>query len=126
LSGSDIEIAANDDHRFVCYQFKSAFEELKYYHNKSMVQRNSYVLSGNILVAIIVTVLAFHFIPKWKGKELASDNFISAVFLAFLISVIAPLFFSWLLPPPAEWFPQIFKDINDAQVERELEILRSL
>ena len=125
LESIEIQVSEND-YKTECIEFKNDFEMLKYYHNKEMVRRNKYLVFLEFILAFLATSLFFYFIPKWKGHVSNEDNaskFLILTLIAFLISTIAPLIFSWILPAPVNWFPQIFKDINDAQVN---EVLRNL
>ena len=118
----EVQTAA-DEYKQECFAFKNAFEEAKYRHNQRMIGRNKFLIAVQFGLWFAAAGLVFHWIPTWRGIPLVHDGaerFFAIAVLAFATSVIAPLVLSWLLPPPVEWFPSIFREINDAQVEAAL------
>lgn len=112
-----------DSYEMVCVEFKNATEQAKHYHNEQMLDRNKVLLGIEFALWLGVTTLLFHWIPKWKGVSQSAEGG-NKVFLilclAFGVSLAAPRVFSMLLPTPADWFPSVFREIRDAQVEKVL------
>jgi len=107
--------------------FKNDFEARKYYHNTRMLRRNKYLLFFVYLLAFGLTGLCFYLVPRWRGQELpheGAETFFTVAIIAFGIAVVVPLVLGWLLPAPAKWFPQVFREIQDAQVNEALRQLR--
>ena len=129
LESIDIEMEGRltNSYETECVRFKNDFAMLKHYHNQKMVSRNKYLIFIEYIVAFLITTLFFYFIPKWKGRLgnlQRSDMIFIILMIAFCISIIIPLILDWILPAPVKWFPQIFKDINDAQVKEAIRKLR--
>jgi hypothetical protein len=60
-------------------------------------------------------------------KEVSTEGYFALLLLSFVVSIVIPLLLDLILPPPVEWFPAIFKEIDDAQVEEAMrEIMRHL
>jgi hypothetical protein len=116
-----------DSYETVCVVFKNSFEQAKHYHNRRMIGRNKVLLGIEFAVGLAVTALLFHWIPKWKGLVQSHEDEKTwyILLLAVGVSLVVPRVFSWLLPPPADWFPAIFSDIREAQVEMALRDIRS-
>lgn len=114
------------EYETICTEFKNDFEARKYYHNKRMVTRNKYLLAMQFLLALGTTGLLFYFIPKWKGLNPSAHggHFLEIAIVAFVVSIVVPLILGWLLPAPVKWFPSVFKEMNDAQVNEALRNLR--
>ena len=116
-----MEIQVSEDNfSSECVSFKNNLEKLKYEQNQAMVSRNDILLFVRFLIAIVTTGMLFHYIPKWKEKDtekIDGDSIFGILLISFIVSVIAPLVFGWILPPPIEWFPQVFRDINQSQVD---------
>lgn len=112
--------------REVCMSFKNEFEQSKYYHNLDMVKRNKMIVYGGMVFWFGVTALLFHLIPAWKGLHNSGlgDSFVALVAMSLVTAVLVPWILSAILPPPNEWFPQVFRDMNDAQVQAALKGLR--
>jgi hypothetical protein len=120
------EFDTADGTETVVTEFKDEYEEAKYYHNEQMLDRNKYLIGAEFALGLGLTILLFHFIPKWKAGGVQKDEPdkpISILFLAFGITIIMPLVFSWILPPPVEWFPSYLRELNDTLVNAELERL---
>lgn len=118
---------SSDESETRCVKFKNDFEMAKYYHNKDQVTLNKWLIFFNYIIALFTTSLLFYLIPKWKGplkNKGSGEELFSILFLAFLVSIVVPLIFSWILPPPVYWFPSIFTEINNAQVNEALRQLR--
>ena len=48
-------------------EFKDTLEELKYYHNVRMRDRNRYWVYGNLVVGGLLGLFVFYIIPKWRN-----------------------------------------------------------
>lgn len=109
-----------------CVLFQNDFEEAKYVHNQSMVGRNKILLLSQLALWFGVTSLLFHLIPKWKGSGNvdAGGWFGPTAGIALAVSMGVPWLLSSALPPPYEWFPQVFRDISDAQIQAALRSLQ--
>lgn len=108
-------------------EFKNTLEELKYYHNVGMQDRNRYWVYGEFILGGLVGFFVFYLIPKWRNTQEhqheTSGIAVGSVVLGVLVVLIIPLGLSWILPPPARWFPQEIVSIAET---REKEALRRL
>jgi hypothetical protein len=106
-----------------CFRFKNKIEELKYLHNQTMKNRLSKRFYAMIALASIVTLLLMLLVPSRffdNGNEFLhhkTEVFASAIFYGFLLSVVMPLLYGAVLPPPIEWFPDEIVAIRQARVE---------
>jgi hypothetical protein len=118
-----------DTYESICTQFKNSLQEEKYHHNHRMLKRNKYITYVNIALFLAITIHLFHLIPKWQRKpDFDSEDITKIVGLGLVVSIVLPLIFGFVLPPPIEWFPDIFREIRYRQVDsvlRELEELAS-
>ena len=110
------------DGEWKCLEFKTNFEERKYDHNSDMRDRNEKLLILKFVLFLGITYLVFHFIPKWReGRHHSAldltHTLVPLGFLSFGVSMIMPLIFAFILPPPTEWFPDIFVEIHETQRE---------
>ena len=123
--GDTIQIG-EDEYEYVCFEFKNEAEALKYYHNKDMLKRNKYLVGINYIIGYLFTSLCFCFIPKWRNKINIKNlkvNLLVSIGIAFAISIVGVLFYSWILPPPINWFPEFFRNMNYEKInELNLEI----
>jgi len=117
-----------DSYEIRCIEFKNRFEEYKYYHNHDMKERNKYLIGGNFALFLAMTFLLFHFVPKWQGENDRTnhDKFFLLFLLSFGVVVIMPLIFGFVLPAPIEWFPKIFVEIHEKQIEATLLELKEI
>jgi len=107
-------------------EFKNSLEELKYYHNLQMLDRNRYWLYGQLILGGLLSLCAFYIIPKWRNTldpEDSSRVVVTSVFLGVLTVLIMPFVFGRVLPAPVKWFPQEIIDIAEL---RENEVLNQL
>lgn len=110
-----------------CVEFKNMLEEVKYYHNLNMRERNRYRVYGALAIGIAVSVLVFHVIPTWRGTRSTNTSGIAvALVLGFAVSVLAPLALSWALPAPVEWFPASIVKVAKDQEREILEVLQDV
>lgn len=113
-----------------CVFFKNDFEEAKYLHNKKMQGRNAILLFVVFGTSFLGGGLLFHWIPTWKGGPVApsGSGALGVVLLLSLgVTLLGPLAYGKVLPPPAEWFPSVFLEIREAQQEAAMkEVIRSL
>lgn len=112
-----------DDFSYRCVAYKSPLEEAKHRHNLQMIDRNKVLFAIEFVLWFGIAALAFHWVPTWKGIRTSvsgGEKFISLGVLAFVVLVVGPLVLSWLLPPPVDWFPGVFREINEAQVQEAL------
>ena len=110
-----------------CIVYKNNLELLKHEHNQKMVTRNGYLVFGEFVLAFIVTIMLFYYIPKSRGagpENMDGNVFFAIALFAFGISIVMPLIYGWILPPPVEWFPQVFNDIRQSQVDHWYNNLR--
>ncbi|NLC67800.1 MAG: hypothetical protein GX754_03220 [Clostridiaceae bacterium] len=100
--------------------YDNEFEVNKYFHNERMVKRHTYIFVSMIIVGIIASFLLFYFIPKWKGVKIEHDDYdhtFSILMLGAFTAGLVPLLFGWILPPPVDWFPNVFREINELQAK---------
>ena len=117
--GDMIQIG-EDEYEYVCFEFKNEVEELKYYHNKEMLKRNKYLVGLEYVIGYLLTSLCFVFIPKWRKRISHKDlktNLLISIGVAFAISIVGNLFFSWILPPPVNWFPEFFRNSSSKPLQ---------
>ncbi|QDV40882.1 hypothetical protein Enr13x_07180 [Stieleria neptunia] len=108
-------------------EFKNRLEELKYFHNVRMKERNGYWVWGQIIIGLGIGAFCFYYLPKWRSivPERADHAGIGigAAFLGLGTTLIFPMILSFLLPAPYKWFPQEIVDIADLREAAELERL---
>lgn len=112
-----------DDYEYMCFEYKNEAEMIKHYHNKEMQKRNKYLIGIEYAIAYFLTSICFCFIPKLRKKINIADfkrNLFISLMVAFGISIIGSLFYSWILPAPVEWFPSIFRDMHNEKVDNLL------
>ena len=114
----------NDLDEEVCVEFRSDYEEDKYYHNKAMETRNLYLNVFTLLLCCGVAWFVLRQIPNWKGQSTDRIGVGTVLAVGFLAWLVIPWFLSLVLPPPVDWFPQVFRDIQDAQVDKVLTELK--
>jgi len=106
-----------------CIRFKNKIEELKYNHNQTMQKRISIRVFVMFALASIVTLLLMLLAPSRffdNGNEFIhhkAEVIASAIFYGFLISILIPLFYGAVFPPPIEWLPNEIISIHQARVE---------
>ena len=106
-----------------CIRFKNKIEELKYNHNQAMQKRISIRVFVMFALASSVTLLLMLFAPSRffdNGNEFIhhkAEVIASAIFYGFLISILLPLFYGAVFPPPIEWLPNEIISIRQARVE---------
>jgi hypothetical protein len=105
-----------------CVQFSDKLQELKYRHNQKMEERQKYKTFGIFLCAIGFTFLMMLLNPsKFFDQTITYDSytgiFVVAVFYGVIIGFLLPVAFQALLPPPAEWLPNEFFEIQKARTE---------
>jgi len=106
-----------------CIRFKNKIEELKYLHNQTIEKRIPKRAHAMLALASIVTLLLMLLAPSRffdNGNEFLHHKtavFASAVFYGFLLSVVMPLLYGAVLPPPIEWFPDEIIAIRQARIE---------
>lgn len=110
-----------------CIRFKNKIEELKYLHNQTIEKRISKRVYAMFALASIVTLLLMLLAPSHffdNGNEFLhhkTEVIASAIFYGFLISIIMPLFYGAVFPPPIEWLPHEIIAIRQARVELVLQ-----
>ncbi len=124
------------EYEWVCLKYKNKLEQLKHYHNLKMIERNKYLSFSLFVIAFLLTKLIFSLIPEWKANgfntqslKIAMTDVTGIIFeliIAFVIIFITPWIFELILPPPAEWFPEVFREISNAQIEAKLRELKSI
>ena len=119
------------DGEWKCLEFKNNFEELKYDHNSDMRDRNEKLLILKFVLFLGITYLVFHFIPKWRERPHHSaldleHTLLPLGVLSLGVSMTMPYIFDFILPPPTEWFPDIFVEIHETQREAILLELKTI
>ena len=119
------------DGEWRCVGFKNNLEERKYDHNSDMRDRNEKLIILEFVLFLGITYLVFHFIPKWRERRHHSaldltHTFIPLGVLTFGVSMVMPYIFDFILPPPTEWFPDIFVEIRETQREAILLELKTI
>ncbi|TET87411.1 MAG: hypothetical protein E3J96_05570 [Sulfurovum sp.] len=116
----------------VCTEFKDNLEKAKHFHNLDMIDRNSNLHLGVFFFFLSLSTLIFYFIPKWYGKipaiNYTSDNTVAnfintfglLLIINYVVVYIISLIIGYILPPPSEWFPDIFDAIHTNQVAAAL------
>lgn len=83
-----------------------------------------------MLAGAVTGWLFLHWLPRRRGilgnPNQALGSAVAYAFFGVIVVLWVPLLLSWLLPAPAKWFPRQFVEYNDAQVERELILLRRI
>ncbi|MEJ6648872.1 MAG: hypothetical protein QNL24_16275, partial [Akkermansiaceae bacterium] len=85
-------------------------------------------LKGSLVLGAGIGFLVFYGVPKIRGKipqggSKGSEAAICGIFLGVLVFLFVPAVYKWILPPPANWFPQ---DIVDISETRKLEALERI
>lgn len=111
-------------------EFKNTLEELKYYHNVRMRDRNRYWVYGKLIVGGLLGLFVFYIIPKWRNtledQHDTSGIALGSAVLGVLVVLIVPLGLSWILPPPVRWFPQEIVSIAETREKEALTRLKVL
>jgi hypothetical protein len=105
-----------------CVQFSDKLQELKYRHNQKMDERQKYKTFGIFLCATGFTFLMMLLHPsKFFDQRITFESytgiFVVAVFYGIIIGFLLPVVFQALLPPPSEWLPNEFFEIQKARTE---------
>jgi len=124
--GEVVQIGENDS-EFICFEFKNEWQKSIYYYNQKMIGRNKNLFWLRLFSILIITVFIFYVIPKWKRNlNVEKSKAIgSSIALSIGIVLLMPFFFSLILPPPNEWLPKIFEEINDAQINEAIRKLNN-
>lgn len=111
-------------------KFKNSIEELKYYHNANMMERNSYWIGGLVVVGGVIGLFAFYLIPKWRDKlEYQGDPpvpVMGSFILGVSVVLIIPFLLSWILPAPATWFPREIRAISELRQKEVLDQIQAV
>lgn len=115
-----------DNYEKVCVEFKNSFEETKYFHNLQMMERNEKLYSFVYLFFLFSSIFVFYFIPKWTNGSYESFSlvFLNLLVLNFIAIYIVAQIIGYILPAPADWFPQIFTEIHEKMIDSTLEDLK--
>jgi RsiW-degrading membrane proteinase PrsW (M82 family) len=120
----------NPETEWVPIEFKNSLEELKYYHNVKMRDRNGRWVVGQTIAGGFLGLLVFFIVPKLRGnpeqQRDATGDAIGSVFLGIVVVLLVPLVLSWLLPPPAKWFPRKIVSIAETNREEALTHLKGI
>ena len=105
-----------------CVEFSDKFQELKYRHNQRMEERFSRKMFGIFLIASFLTFSIMLLSPyKFFDRKVTFDNytgaFATAVFYGVIIGFLIPTVLQALMPPPIEWLPSEFYEIQKARTE---------
>ena len=106
----------------LCVQFTDEVQKLKYRHNQNMEKRRAHKMLSLFLIASLLTfsimLLSPHtFIEQKITLENYTGAMTTAVFYGVIIGFLLPTIFHALLPPPAEWLPNEFFEIQKARTE---------
>lgn len=111
-------------------EFKNSLEELKYYHNVQMRDRNGYWVYGQLIVGGLIGLFVFYIVPKWRNTlETQHDTTgiaVGGAFIGVLVVLIVPSIIGWALPAPVKWFPQEIVDIAETRQKEALNRLETL
>ena len=105
-----------------CVQFPDKLQELKYRHNQKMEERFTYKMFGIFLCASISTFLLMLLNPyKFLDQEITLETYagavVVAVFYGVIIGFLLPVVLQAVLPPPSDWLPNEFFEIQKARKE---------
>jgi len=105
-----------------CVKFSDTLQKLKYRHNQKMEERYKNKMFGIFLGATILTFLLmllspYKFFDRKITFETLSGSFAVAVFYGVIIGFLLPVVFQTLLPPPSEWLPSEFLEVQKARTE---------
>jgi hypothetical protein len=119
-----------DEYSFECFEFKNEFEEAKYNHNVKSSDINFYIYLGGFILNVFLIYLIFHKLPQRINKneeyrQLNENEIFEFIMMTFAIILIAPWVFSFLLPPPVEWFPDFFRTYNEVKTKEVIDLLKS-
>jgi hypothetical protein len=111
-----------------CVQFPDKLQELKYRHNQKMEGRLTHKMFGIFLFATIFTFFMmllnpYKFVDQKITLETTTGAIAVAVFYGVIIGFLLPVVLQALLPPPSDWLPNEFFEIQKARRET---ILREL
>lgn len=115
------EIRENEFEEY-CVKYLNYFEEGKYYHNKIMLDRNTYRKYSTLITGPFFVLLLFVWIPR--RKNMTGNEYTRIILSGILASFVFPLGLSWVLPAPVHWFPEWIAEYHQVQIERALESLR--
>jgi hypothetical protein len=105
-----------------CVKFSDKLQELKYRHNQKMEERFTNKMFAIFLCATISTFLIMLLNPyKFFDQKITFETYTGsiavAVFYGVIIGFLLPVAFQALLPPPSEWLPNEFFEIQKARTE---------
>lgn len=114
---------AEDEYEERCVEFKNEMAHLKHLNNLEMLERNKYWVYSSLLLGALLggTVLAI-----WSGVKANHSVFDSAMLgglVGLCSALVGPFIYTWLLPPPINWFPQ---ELNRISREREAAAIERL
>lgn len=126
----EIPVGENKE-EYRCVEFKNEIEKMKYYHNRTQQEHNENIYWGITIFGAIITILTFHYIPKWKNikyknKTEKNDKIEAIIIIIVATTGVAPLIYHYILPPPIEWFPDIFRRIHEQRVNEAMEIIKEM
>ncbi len=105
-----------------CVEFTDKHQELKYQHNQKMEERFSRKMFSIFFLASTLTFLIMLLSPlKFFDQKITLENYTgamaTAIFYGVIIGFLLPTVFQALLPPPSEWLPGEFYEIQKARTE---------
>lgn len=123
-----------------CVEFKDSMSLLIYAWNHGEKKKKKWVILANYFLMLGLTVLVLNVIPKLRGRSptfrikrehaglkiINHDEVFSLLLLTFIVSVVVPLGFMWVLPAPVDWFPSVITEMSERQIIETVEGLRSL
>lgn len=115
---------------YVPTEFKNTLEELKYHHNLGMLERNRYWFYAKLIFGAMAGYVAFCLLPRWRHSPGLQGGVpgtaVGAAFFGAFAALIIPMALGWLLPAPAEWFPQQIREIADLRQRQTLSQLEQV
>jgi hypothetical protein len=111
-------------------KFKNTLEELKYYHNLSMLERNQYWNYGVLAFGALAGFVTFYLVPRWRGSVEVRIDPIPTAFIGGwcggFVAMFIPMILGWILPAPVEWFPSEIREIADLRQKAALSQLEQV
>jgi len=121
---------SNGNTEIRCTSYLNELEERKYYHNLSMLMRNTYWTYSTFITGPFLALLIF-FPLAWRRertveKKAEFDEVVGVGFVyvgtGFSASFVVPLLLSSILPPPVEWFPEWIVEYSESQRQQILDL----
>ena len=114
----------------LCVEFGNQIDERTYHHNRRMEKRRHHKMIGLFLAASVLTFFLILLNPSlFFGQSVAVESnsgaIAIAVFYGIILGFLIPTVFQMLLPPPMEWLPKEFLEIQHARTDLILKKIAS-